>query len=145
MVYVIEGLLKADISHCLTKPDFWAIAGANNLSQLDTLFALLAQNGTEEIIEAHDMDKYSNQMTSNGASKIYLMARKKWNGMSSADLESGIIKGFDDWQLLRGEKQKEKEVQRMNFKQQYLCGKCDFTYIDSCVELLHQSERKIWT
>ena len=23
----------------------------------------------------------------------------------------------------------------MNFKQQYLCGKCDFTYIDGCVEL----------
>ena len=58
-VYVIEGLLKADISHCLTNRTFAAIAGANNTSQLDTLFALLAQNGTEEIIEAHDMDKYS--------------------------------------------------------------------------------------
>ena len=65
VVYVIEGLLKADISHCLTNRTFVAIAGANNTSQLDTLFALLAQNGTEEIIEAHDMDKYSNQMTSN--------------------------------------------------------------------------------
>ena len=61
VVYVIEGLLKADISHCLTNRTFAAIAGANNTSQLDTLFALLAQNGTEEIIEAHDMDKYSNQ------------------------------------------------------------------------------------
>ena len=60
VVYVIEGLLKADISHCLTNRTFVAIAGANNTSQLDTLFALLAQNGTEEIIEAHDMDKYSN-------------------------------------------------------------------------------------
>lgn len=59
VVYVIEGLLKADISHCLTNRTFAAIAGANNTSQLDTLFALLAQNGTEEIIEAHDMDKYS--------------------------------------------------------------------------------------
>ena len=57
VVYVIEGLLKADISHCLTNRTFAAIAGANNTSQLDTLFALLAQNGTEEIIEAHDMDK----------------------------------------------------------------------------------------
>ena len=54
VVYVIEGLLKADISHCLTNRTFAAIAGANNTSQLDTLFALLAQNGTEEIIEAHD-------------------------------------------------------------------------------------------
>lgn len=80
VVYVIEGLLKADISHCLTNRTFAAIAGANNTSQLDTLFALLAQNGTEEIIEAHDMDKYSNQMTSNGASKIYLMRPKmEWH------------------------------------------------------------------
>lgn len=56
VVYVIEGLLKADISHCLTGRTFAAIAGANNTNPLDTLFALLAQNGTEEIIEAHDMD-----------------------------------------------------------------------------------------
>ena len=142
MVYVIEGLLKADISHCLTNRTFAAIAGANNTSQLDTLFALLAQNGTEEIIEAHDMDKYSNQMTSNGASKIYLMARK--NGMACRRLTwNPNYKGFDDWQLaLREKEQKEKEVQRMNFKQQYLCGKCDFTYIDGCVELWHTRAEK---
>lgn len=140
--YVIEGLLKADISHCLTNRTFAAIAGANNTSQLDTLFALLAQNGTEEIIEAHDMDKYSNQMTSNGASKIYLMARK--NGMACRQLTwNPNYKGFDDWQLaLREKEQKEKEVQRMNFKQQYLCGKCDFTYIDGCVELWHTRAEK---
>ena len=65
---MIEGLLKADISHCLTGRTFAAIAGANNTSPLDPLFALLAQNGTEEIIEAHDMDKYNNQMTMAGAS-----------------------------------------------------------------------------
>ena len=142
VVYVIEGLLKADISHCLTNRTFVAIAGANNTSQLDTLFALLAQNGTEEIIEAHDMDKYSNQMTSNGASKIYLMARK--NGMACRRLTwNPNYKGFDDWQLaLREKEQKEKEVQRMNFKQQYLCGKCDFTYIDGCVELWHTRAEK---
>ena len=142
VVYVIEGLLKADISHCLTNRTFAAIAGANNTSQLDTLFALLAQNGTEEIIEAHDMDKYSNQMTSNGASKIYLMARK--NGMACRRLTwNPNYKGFDDWQLaLREKEQKEKEVQRMNFKQQYLCGKCDFTYIDGCVELWHTRAEK---
>lgn len=76
MVYVIEGLLKADISHCLTGRTFAAIAGANNTGPLDALFAILAQNGTEEIIEAHDMDKYNNNMTMAGASKIYLTARK---------------------------------------------------------------------
>ena len=30
----------------------------------------------------------------------------------------------------------------MNFKQQYLCGKCDFTYIDGCVELWHTRAEK---
>ena len=41
------------------------------------------------------MDKYSNQMTSNGASKIYLMARK--NGMACRRLTwNPNYKGFDD-------------------------------------------------
>mgnify|MGYP006919098969 FL=1 len=81
-------------------------------------------------------------MTSNGASKIYLMARK--NGMACRRLTwNPNYKGFDDWQLaLREKEQKEKEVQRMNFKQQYLCGKCDFTYIDGCVELWHTRAEK---
>ena len=34
VVYVIEGLLKADISHCLTNRTFVAIAGANNWKQV---------------------------------------------------------------------------------------------------------------
>ena len=37
VVYVIEGLLKADISHCLTGRTFAAIAGANNTSPLDAI------------------------------------------------------------------------------------------------------------
>ena len=135
VVYVIEGLLKADISHCITNRTFAAIAGANNTSRLDLLFALLAQNGTEEIIETHDMDKYNNQSTSNGASKIYLMARKY--GMKCRRLTwNPNYKGFDDWQLaLREKGRREKEAQRMSFKQQYLLGKCDFSQINDCVEL----------
>ena len=95
---MIEGLLKADISHCLTGRTFAAIAGANNTSPLDAMFALLAQSGTEEIIEAHDMDKYNNKMTMAGASKIYLMAQK--HGMNCRRLTwNPNYKGFDDWQL----------------------------------------------
>lgn len=95
---MIEGLLKADISYCLTGRTFAAIAGANNTSPLDAMFALLAQSGTEEIIEAHDMDKYSNKMTMAGASKIYLMAQK--HGMNCRRLTwNPNYKGFDDWQL----------------------------------------------
>lgn len=122
VVYVIEGLLKADISHCLTGRTFAAIAGANNTSPLDPLFALLAQSGTEEIIEAHDMDKYNNQMTMAGASKIYLTARKY--GMNCRRLTwNPNYKGFDDWQLaLRRENQRRKELERKTFKEQY--GTC---------------------
>ena len=112
-------------------------------------FDTLADFGEYEIVAAfktvaysQEGFKYSNQMTSNGASKIYLMARK--NGMACRRLTwNPNYKGFDDWQLaLREKEQKEKEVQRMNFKQQYLCGKCDFTYIDGCVELWHTRAEK---
>ena len=51
-------------------------AGANNLKGLEELFQFLAENGTQEIIEAQDMDKFSNPMTSKGASQIFLLARK---------------------------------------------------------------------
>ena len=135
VVYVIEGLLKADISHCLTGRTFAAIAGANNTSPLDPLFALLAQNGTEEIIEAHDMDKYNNQMTMAGASKIYLTARKY--GMNCRRLTwNPNYKGFDDWQLaLRRENQRRKEIDRLSFKAQYLRGLCELAHIEDCIEL----------
>ena len=143
VVYVIEGLLKADISHCLTGRTFAAIAGANNTSPLDPLFALLAQNGTEEIIEAHDMDKYNNQMTMAGASKIYLTARKY--GMNCRRLTwNPNYKGFDDWQLaLRRENQRRKEIDRLSFKTQYLCGLCELAHIEDCIELWqHLAENK---
>lgn len=118
VVYVIEGLLKADISHCLTGRTFAALAGANNTAPLEPLFAFLAQNGTEEIIEAHDMDKYNNQAVMSGASKIYLTARKY--GMNCRRLTwNPNYKGFDDWQLaLRREGQRKKEIDKLSFKAQ---------------------------
>ena len=134
VVYVIEGLLKADISHCLTGRTFAAIAGANNTSPLDSMFALLAQSGTEEIIEAHDMDKYNNKMTMAGASKIYLMAQK--HGMNCRRLTwNPNYKGFDDWQLaLRQGSQRQKEIEKLSFKEQYLRGLCKLAHIEDCVE-----------
>lgn len=144
VVYVIEGLLKADISHCLTGRTFAAIAGANNTSPLEPLFALLAQSGTEEIIEAHDMDKYNNQMTMAGASKIYLTARKY--GMNCRRLTwNPNYKGFDDWQLaLRRENQRRKELEKKTFKEQYLNGWCELAHIEDCTEQWqHLAERSI--
>lgn len=104
-IYVTEGILKADIAHVLLNRSFVAVAGANNVAQLGPLFALVAQNGTELIIEAHDMDKYSNEMIAKGSSKIYLLARQ--HGMECRRLTwNPNYKGIDDWQLaLRKEKQ----------------------------------------
>ena len=144
VVYVIEGLLKADISHCLTGRTFAAIAGANNTSPLDAMFALLAQSGTEEIIEAHDMDKYNNKMTMAGASKIYLMAQK--HGMNCRRLTwNPNYKGFDDWQLaLRQGSQRQKEIEKLSFKEQYLRGLCKLAHIEDCVEQWqHRAEQDI--
>ena len=144
VVYVIEGLLKADISHCLTGRTFVAIAGANNTGPLDALFAILAQNGTEEIIEAHDMDKYNNNMTMAGASKIYLTARK--HGMNCRRLTwNPNYKGFDDWQLaLRRENQRQREIEKLSFKEQYLCGLCELAHIEDCTEQWqHRAEQDV--
>lgn len=137
VVYVIEGLLKADIAHCLTGRTFAAIAGAGNTSSLDSLFPLLAQSGTEEIIEAHDMDKYNNQATMDGAIKIYKMARTY--GMNCRRLTwNPNHKGFDDWQLaLRRKNQRKKEIDQLSFKEQYLNGLCELVHIEDCTEQWH--------
>lgn len=134
-IYVTEGLLKADIASSLMNRSFAATAGAGNVAQLDPLFALLAANGTELIIEADDIDKYSNKMTSNGASKIYLMAKKY--GMDCRRLTwNPNYKGVDDWQLsLRSKKEQPMEGQKSCFKQDYLSGLCVLKDINRYEEL----------
>lgn len=105
VVYVTEGLLKADVAHCLMDRSFAATAGANNVNKLDMLFALLSANGTEVIIEAEDMDKYHNAAVSKGASKIYLMARS--HGLECRRLTwDPNYKGIDDWQLAMRQKKR---------------------------------------
>lgn len=139
-VYVTEGLLKADIAHLLMDRSFVAIAGANNVSRLNLLFALLAQNGTELIVEAHDMDKYSNEAICKGASKIYLMAQE--HGMECRRLTwNPNYKGVDDWQLaLRRKEMQKREEECMNFKVRYLSGLCEMDDLDRCVEIWHKAE-----
>lgn len=138
-IYVTEGILKSDIAHCLMNRSFAATAGANNVKQLDPLFALLAQNGTEQIIEAHDMDKYSNKMTDNGGSKIYVLARKY--GMECRRLTwNPNYKGVDDWQLAIRKKEK-KSDDELSFKQIYMLGQCEFIELDDWVERWHTSKK----
>lgn len=47
------------------------------------------RNGTEEIIEAEDMDKYSNEMVEKGASKIYALAAAR-DALPQAHMESQL-------------------------------------------------------
>ncbi len=141
-IYVTEGLLKADIAHCLTERSFVAVAGANNVKPLEPLFALLAQNGTELVVEAHDMDKYSNEMTARGSSQICQMARRY--GMDCRRLTwNPNYKGIDDWQLaLRKENRREEESRkdgiRRSFKERYLLGRCFMDVLETELEDLRR-------
>lgn len=99
-VYVTEGGLKADISHLILERTFAAVAGANNTTQLDALFAILVKNGTELIVEAYDIDKYRNKHVANGASKMFTLARSY--GMNYKRLIwNPNFKGVDNWAVAR--------------------------------------------
>ena len=110
VVYVTEGALKADIAHALTGRTFAATIGANNTAGLDQLFAFLSRNGTEEIIEAEDMDKYRNPAVNQGAAKVHQLAIK--HGMACRQLIwDPQYKGIDDWQLALHRREQQNEEQ----------------------------------
>ena len=137
VVYVTEGLLKADVAHFLMDRSFAATAGANNVNKLDMLFALLAANGTEVIIEAEDMDKYHNAAVSKGASKIYLMARS--HGLECRRLTwDPNYKGIDDWQLAMRKKKEQRDVSQINFRTRFVCGLCSFDAISEEIAAWHE-------
>ena len=139
VVYVTEGLLKADVAHYLMDRSFAATAGANNVNKLDMLFALLAANGTEVIIEAEDMDKYHNAAVSKGASKIYLMARS--HGLECRRLTwDPNYKGIDDWQLAMRQKKERRNVTQMNFRTRFVCGLCAFDAISEEIAAWHDRD-----
>ena len=142
VVYVTEGVLKADICHALTGRTFAATLGANNTAGLEPIFLLLKKNGTEEIIEAEDMDKYSNKAVNTGASKIYVMAQNCGLGCSRLTWNPNY-KGMDDWQIaLRRKLIERKEEQKANFKEQYLSGICTLEDMDKFVETWHTTSNK---
>lgn len=139
-VYVTEGVLKAYIAHAVMNRTFLATAGSNSVEQLRPSFRFLAQNGTELIVEAEDMDKYSNDAVAKCASNVYLLARSY--GMEYRRLTwNPNYKGIDDWQLalLRREKRM-KEENAMSFKEKYLIGLCDFDHIYDCIEQWQKRE-----
>ena len=97
-VYVTEGLLKADIAHCLTGRSFVAVAGVNNLNGLESALCRMAQNGTKLVVEAYDMDKLENDYVGAAAEKVQQIANTA--GLQSTSLVwNPAYKGIDDWQL----------------------------------------------
>ena len=138
-IYVTEGALKAGIAHCLTKRTFLSIQGANNLNGLKEALYLLHETGTQQIVEALDIDKFSNPAVARGAEKIYLLARSI--GMRCLSLTwNPNYKGIDDWQIaLRRKSMQAKEEHCTNFKSQFLNGDCDITHVHLFVNAWRES------
>lgn len=136
-VYVTEGGLKGNVSNALMNRTFACIAGAKNTSQLELIFSWLSQHGTKLIVEAHDMDKYSNEQIMLGANKLYIMAKKY--GLDYMRLTwNPNFKGIDDWQLSLKKKQKLMErTKKMTFKEKFISGICEFNTLDSEVKKWH--------
>ena len=95
-VYVTEGALKANIAHSFSGKTFVALAGVSHYKALEAVFAQLKQNGTKQIIEAYDMDKYTNPHVERACLEMIKIAnaygfgvhRLRWNE---------AYKGIDDW------------------------------------------------
>ena len=138
VVYVTEGLLKADVAHYLMNRTFASTAGANITDPFDALFAQLKARGTKLIVEAEDMDKHRNESIANGASKTYLLAQK--HGLDWRPLTwNPNYKGVDDWQLaLKKKAEQKKEARKLNFKERYLAGECGIEGIEVCVDRWHE-------
>lgn len=97
-VYVTEGLLKANIAHCLTGRSFAAVAGVGNLANLERQLTIMVRGGTRTIVEAFDMDKKSKPQVSAACEKLERMILS--NRMHCIHLTwDSTYKGIDDWQL----------------------------------------------
>lgn len=134
IVYLTEGILKADIAHCLMNRTFVAVAGINNYAKLDQLFAVLSHNGVQTILAAPDMDRFRNKHVSEGINKIRMIARKHhldfrmlyWNPN---------YKGIDDWQLAVKRKSIAKENTKESFKKRFIYGLCKVSNIEKNIAL----------
>ena len=112
VVYLTEGIMKSDIAHFLMNRTFAGVAGISNTAQLEAFLPKLAENGTQEVILAPDMDRFRNVHVSTSVSKIIGMVQKY--GMDCRLLFwNPNYKGIDDWQLSLKRRQKEKLPQEI--------------------------------
>ncbi len=127
-VFITEGFLKADIAHYLMNRSFIAIAGINNTAQLELMFTLLKENGTEIIVEAADMDKFRNVYVDKGVSDIYRIATKC--GLEFRRLTwNPNYKGIDDWQLALKRQEAESKGSSICVARRFIYGLAEFEAI----------------
>jgi len=95
-VYITEGPLKANLAHHLTGKTFAAVAGANQFKNLEVLLRQLRENGTKNIVEAFDTDKFTNVNVHRGSYRLMSMAGEM--GMTAHRLIwDSMYKGIDDY------------------------------------------------
>ncbi len=97
-VFVTEGPLKADAAHFMSGKTFVAVAGVGNIKPLPEVFEILKNNGTENVYEAYDIDKYTNPHVKK-ASKKLLALIKEFNFNSKIMRWDSKYKGVDDFLL----------------------------------------------
>jgi hypothetical protein len=110
-VYITEGPLKGTVAHNLTRYTFICLPGVKNIGRLDSLLECLKANGTQEAIEAFDMDKFTNEHVGNAAVKLRDKLSTHGFKVSSAIWEDKRFNGIDNYYL-----------HRLNEKRRMACG-----------------------
>jgi len=109
-VFITEGPLKGSVAHCLTKDlgkeySFICLPGVNmgreTRSMLCDMLETLKANGVETIVEAFDMDKYTNEKVGEAAVGLREYISRKGFVVNSAKWGDGSLKGIDDYYLSR--------------------------------------------
>ena len=100
-VYVTEGPLKGTVAHNLTRQTFICLPGAKNIGRLDSVLEHLKANGTQEVVEALDMDKYTNIHISDAAEKLRNKLSAHGFKVMSDFWEDKSYNGVDDYYLHR--------------------------------------------
>jgi len=139
-VFITEGALKGTVAHSITGYTFICVPGVNNLNGLDEWLKFLKKTGTEIIVEAYDMDKFSPCEKCQKAECTYDENKKECNKHShrtylnvsaaqrklrelieangyvcnSARWKNQDLKGIDDYYLYRWKQSQEGGVRKVS-------------------------------
>lgn len=96
-VYITEGALKANVAHCLNnqKRQFASIAGISNVKAFRDFILFMKRIGCP-VIEAFDMDRYSNDSVANAIARLHKIAAEEGWPMRAIKWNKNY-KGIDDY------------------------------------------------